>query len=404
MTVAAVEAVPFGLGHLAAAARDRDHELLVLVEDRSRYGYDLARGVPDGVTLIEIDTTDVDAMAGLLEDVEDLAGVVRLTDHRGRQALALARRLSLPHEDPEAVDLLESKARLRAHLYEHGFSRSAGHVFNPFEVVPGDLATLPFPCVIKDVHGRESRNVWVVDRPADLDRALVAMRTADLESGTLVAEPYFVGPLYSAETVAWAGSTRVLGITSHGVTPRPGVRAETTSFPVALPADEMEIVAAWLGRALASAGYHSGLTHTRFVRTGRGFEIVDVATRMGGAMTGPAVNVALGLNYHGAAVDLALGRRPRVLDEPRTVRLGVGSTALYAPHPGVFDRVVGADALRTHPGAPRVLPLKRSGEVVPSITDQRGVVAFVVADGPTAELSLHHATSAAAQLTIAMLG
>jgi hypothetical protein len=48
-------------------------------------------------------------------------------------------------------------------------------------------------------------------------------------------EPYFEGPLFSAETVSWDGETRLLGITSGVLSRDPYFREETGSFPVSTP-------------------------------------------------------------------------------------------------------------------------------------------------------------------------
>jgi hypothetical protein len=46
--------------------------------------------------------------------------------------------------------------------------------------------------------------------------------------------------------------------------------------------------------------------------------------------------------------------------------------------------------------------MRNPGDAVTSTTDQGGALAVVVAEGPTAELALHNALSAAGKLTARM--
>jgi biotin carboxylase len=238
-----------------------------------------------------------------------------------------------------------------------------------------------------------------VKRPEDLPAVLEAARAVPLRGGALTAEPYFAGPMYSAETVSWEGQTRLLGITSRALSPEPYFREEMGSFPVHFPDEAHDELAAWLSAILTSVGYREGVTHTEFIVTTDGFEIVEINTRMGGALVGEAVNLALGINMHSAFADLALGRRPRVMDQSFAIPQGVTQVALYAPATGIFDRVDGAETLARHPGSPVFYPFRNPGDVIESTIDQRGAVGLVLATGATAELSMHNAMSAAGKLT-----
>ena len=169
MTIALIESLNFGLGHLADAAAARGQELLLLTSDRSRYAYELSNEPGDSVKVIDVDTMNVDEIITALDGVEDLAGVVRMADIWSMQALETARRLGLPHEDIEAVALLRDKGRMRKHLYDKGFSAAPAVVIDAHTATPEALAdVLPFPCIIKDSAGSGSQNIWLVRTPADV--------------------------------------------------------------------------------------------------------------------------------------------------------------------------------------------------------------------------------------------
>jgi biotin carboxylase len=407
MTIAILESVNFGLRHLAAAARDRGHDVILLTEDRSRYAYELAGPAIESLRIVDVDTGDVDAVTAVLSTETGLVGLVRMSDPRSLQALAVAERLDLPHENSEAVHLLRDKGRLRRHLHDHGFSAAASVVLDLRAALVDDLleqlAGMVYPCIVKDVAGSLSQNVWLVRDARELPRVLAAAQQSEtLLSRAVTVEPYFVGPMYSAETVSWDGETRVMGVSSRGLSPEPSFREETASFPVEFPEKTRLALTEWLSAILKSVGYRAGVTHTEFIVTTTGFEIVEINTRLGGALIGESINRSLGINVHSAFIDLALGRRPAVMDGSGEVLRGSAQIAIYAPTAGVFDGIDGATTLLDHPGAPELFTLRERGDVIISTSDQRGLVAVVFTDGDTSELAMHNAVSAAGKLTVRM--
>ncbi|MER6063146.1 hypothetical protein ABT167_18555 [Streptomyces sp. NPDC001792] len=75
-----------------------------------------------------------------------------------------------------------------------------------------------------------------------------------------------------------------------------------------------------------------------------------------------------------AVIDMALGRRPALLDAPLTPLRGTPEDHLGRP-----------------PGLARLFPPHSRGPAMDRTTDWRGSVGSVVAHGPTAELAMHNA-------------
>ncbi|MFD5778896.1 ATP-grasp domain-containing protein [Streptomyces sp. NPDC126933] len=402
MAIAVIETLNFGLGHLAEAARTRGHELHLLTTDRSFYRYELEAESGASVKITDVDTSDVEKLVAVLREIPELAGIIRMTDLWSMPALEAAEELGLPRQSATAVALLRDKGRLRNHLHAHGFSRAPSVVFDPHTAVHDELTRkLSFPCVVKDVAGSSSQNVWLVRTSADLASVLDAARQVEeVRGGALTAEPYFVGPLYSAETLSWDGETRILGVSSRSLSPEPHFREDAVSFPVAFPEAEAKELADWLSSILAAVDYREGFTHSEFIITADGFEIVEINPRLGGALIGESIHQSLGINVHDAFIDLALGRRPALMDAQLQPQSGAAQVLVYAHEIGLFDRFTGEDLLAHHPGEPKLYPLKRPGDPVPSTTDQRGAVAVLFATGATAELALHNVMSAVGKLGV----
>ncbi|MBW4721461.1 ATP-grasp domain-containing protein [Saccharothrix obliqua] len=386
MTVVLLEALTFGLGRLTAAASDAGHDLVLLTGDRSIYAHELARGGP---RVVDVDTTDVTACEEVVRDLPDVAGLISSTDTWAVPGAELAQRLGLPGPSPEAVRVLRDKAAVRARLHACGLSRSG-----PLDPATADV----FPLVLKDSAGTSSRAVWLARTPAERDAALAEAAATALK-GTLVAEPYFEGPLYSAETITWRGETRLLGVLSRVLSPEPARREEASAFPVAFPDDDLTALDRWITRVLAAAGHEQGFAHTEFVLTARGPEVVEVNARIGGALVGEALCRALRTNVYDAMVQVSLGTRPGLLDGGTACGVATGFVALYPRAAGVLEGWTGLARLADLPGNPEWYPTARPGDVLEHLTDQRSCTGIVLAEGPTAELALHRAQAAAGGIT-----
>lgn len=403
MTIVALEALQFGLSRLATASSERGHQLCLLTRDRAMYWYELSQDACRDVRVIDVETFDTGKVLDCLARIPDLAGLINPTDAWSLKSVSVAQALGVPGQNPESVRLVRNKARLRNFLHERGLSRSSAEVIDPHTAQPEQLAArLPFPVVVKDAAGTSSRNVWLVRNPEELEAALTAAREAALLGDRLTAESYFCGPLFSAETISWRNQTRVIGVNSRILSSEPYFREEALSFPMALPPAARASLDGWVVGVLNAIGYTDGFSHTEFIMTRDGPEVVEVNPRLAGALVGESISQAFGINVYDAFIDMALGRRPALLDEDLRPRKGLGQILVYPHSTGILKTVDGTERLAEHPGDPRLYPVLAPGTEVRSVTDQRGCVAFLLASGETAEIALQNAISACGRLTVRM--
>ncbi|MFF2185356.1 ATP-grasp domain-containing protein [Streptomyces sp. NPDC058155] len=417
MTIAALEALSFGLGRTARAAHAAGHRFVLLTGDRSVYRHELATADGAyGVDVIDVDTFDPVAVRDALASLPDLAGLINTTDTWSVPAADLAQELGLPGPDPEAVKLLRDKARVRRTLHRAGLSAGTAVEVEPRpESAELVREAVGLPAVLKVSAGTSSRDVWIVHDYEGLRAALgEAEERAGGVNGTggvggaggaggagglngdLFAEPFLAGPLYSAETLSWEGHTRLLGVLSRQTSRRPAVREEAAAFPVALPPGELAAIERWVGEVLAAAGHEQGFAHVEFVLTRSGPELVEINRRIGGALVAEAMCRTLDVNVYEALVDVTLGRRPRLLDAPlRPTGPAVAFVLVYADEPGVLEGWAGLEGLNAFPGEVGWYPVRAAGDTVRHVGDQRGCTGMVLAEAPTAELAQHRAWSAA---------
>ncbi|MCF3124247.1 ATP-grasp domain-containing protein [Streptomyces arenae] len=401
MTIAALEALTFGLGRLIDAAAHAGHRLCLLTGDRDVYRHELEQLPPGALDIVDVDTTDDAACATALAAVPDLRGLINSTDTWSVPGAELAAKFGLPGPDPDAVRLLRDKSRVRALLHERGLSRSRALA------VPADpssaaeiLREIGLPAVLKDSAGTSSRNVWPVRDQRQL-RAALAEAAQRPFNGRLFAERFFSGPVYSAEALSWDGETRLLGVLSRQLSPEPSVREEAAAFPVAFSAPELERIEEWVGRVLDTAGHDRGFTHVEYVLTCDGPELVEINRRIGGALVGEALCRSLCANVYDAMVEVALGRRPALLDAvPDGSARGpaTGFVLVYADRAGTLTGWTGLEGLSAFPGAPEWYPTAVPGRRVEHLNDQRGCTGIVLAEADTAELALHRALSVAGSI------
>ncbi|MFI8942612.1 ATP-grasp domain-containing protein [Streptomyces syringium] len=398
MTVVSLEALTFGLGHLVRAADALGERIRLLTRDPLVYAHEL-RQLPDGaLDVVEIDTFDVDAVAADLSRLPGLRGLISSTDTWTLVGAELTARFDLPGLDAAVLELTRDKARVRNLLHETGLTKGraveAG-VLGADADYPRRLGKeVGFPAVLKDTAGTGSQNVWLARDEPELEEALREAGGRRL-TGRLFAEPYFSGPLYSAETLTWEGRTRLLGVSSRLMSREPHFREEITAFPVAFPEPQRLSLEKWLGEVLAAVGYTDRFAHVEFALTVTGPEIIEINPRIGGALVAEGMCRALGCNVYEAMVEASLGRRPRLIDAELPGGPAVAFVLGYPERAGVFTGVSGLDRLEGMPGSPAWYPVKRVGDRIEHLGDSRGYAGIVWAEAETAELATHRAVAAA---------
>jgi biotin carboxylase len=396
MKIVALEWLTFGLGELVDAAEERACTLHLLTRDRSRYSYEIERLGDSSLILHDADTTNADAVIEAISEIGDVGGLVSCTDTHSLVASEVCERLGLPGQNPQAVRMVRNKTEMRNRLHAKGLSRAPAI---SMERAVETHTELSFPLVIKDSAGTGSKNVWLARSPAELQDAIRQAQHSRLR-GFLSAEPYFIGPLYSVETITWEGQTRVLGVTGRVVSPEPYFREEALNSPVAVPRELQRRLDAWISEVLDVVGYDTGVAHTEFIVTKEGFEVVEINPRLIGGPLGTGMCKSYGTNLYTAFLDMARGKRPEIMDRELTPQCGTAHLLLYAPSPGIYRAIEGAEVLAIHPGEPEIRPVRSPGDAIVTVENQDGMVAFLSCTGETSEIALQNALSAATKLRV----
>ncbi|MFJ8674261.1 ATP-grasp domain-containing protein [Streptomyces sp. NPDC093589] len=401
--VIALEWLQFGLGRLVTAAAEEGLTIHLLTGNRSEYAYELSTVDSPHLVVHDVNTHDAQEVVEAIRAIGDVAGLINATDTWSLVSLDVREQLGLAGPDPASVRLIRDKARLRRRLHENGLSRADGSPLAPTDDAATVAARTGLPLIVKDSAGTGSEHVWLARTGDELTAVLDEARRVTLR-GHLIAEPYFLGPLYSIETLSWEGRARVLGVSSRRLSAPPVFREEALAFPVALPSALAADAEQWIEQVLKSVGHDEGFAHTEFILTDEGFEVVEINPRLGGGLLGEEISQTFDINLYATFLDLVRRRRPALMEAPLTPTQGAAHARLYAPRTGVFTECEGQELLSGHPGAPVLRPALPAGTTVRTVSHQDGCVAVLFATGATSELALQNVLSAAGELRVRMEG
>jgi biotin carboxylase len=245
--------------------------------------------------------------------------------------------------------------------------------------------------VLKPVDSAGSRGVRIVHGDVGIESALAAAR-AEATSDEVQVEEFVPGPQISTETLLTANHAETPGFADRNyadtVACHPIVLENGGWMPSALAPKQRAAVEDLVVRAARALGIVRGVAKGDVVvHATRGPMLIEMAARLGGGDFASAlVPLSNGVDYLGAALDIALGREPD-WESLRPVRQRVvANRYLFAP-PGRLEGVRGLELVRSWPETQKLALFVRPGEVLPPITHhgaRSGV--FVLAGDSRAQL------------------
>jgi biotin carboxylase len=223
-------------------------------------------------------------------------------------AARVAAGVGLPHPlTPASAALAVSKQRQRERFDEAGVPQPRWH--------PATEASdeLPVPAVVKPADRQGQKGITLVERRAELVRA-VELAVAESRTGLALVEEYVRGPEVTVNGFSVEGRFRALTVTDRLTAPPPafGV-ALAHAWPSEHPVDAAVEAAS---RAAEALGILQGPTYTQVALGPDGPRVVELAARLGGGHDAELCRAALGIDLNGLALAAALGE-PLEMPEPR---------------------------------------------------------------------------------------
>jgi len=257
--------------------------------------------------------------------------------------------------------------------------------------------------VIKPVDSRGSRGVQRVAQVEDLGKAFLLARSHS-PSERVMVEQYLDGPQVSTESIVLDGVCYTPGFSDRNYEYlekyAPFFIENGGDLPSHLPADIQDKVKDLVGRAAAAMGVTTGTVKGDIVvHQGQPY-VIELAARLsGGFFCSKEIPLNTGVDFLGAAINIALGEPVDPTALTPTKQDAVIQRYVF-PEPGTVMSVTGADAAAAVPGIAEVVVTARVGDIIPPAGDKRPSGAMVLATATTREAALKAAQDALAQIVI----
>jgi len=335
--------------------------------------------------------------------IRKIDGVICVAADAPVTAATVAQRLRIPGLPVHVAELACDKLAMKKCF------RSAGVAVPWFAEVstPQELQRIAIErgrdLVIKPVDSRGSRGVQRIAQVEDLAKAFM-LALSHSPSERVMVEQYLEGPQVSTESVVLDGICYTPGFSDRNYEYleryAPFFIENGGDLPSHLPADIQQKVKDLVGRAASAMGVTSGTVKGDIVVHKGEPYVIELAARLsGGFFCTREIPLNTGVDFIGAAINLALGEPVDPADlEPRRQDAVIQRYAF--PAPGTVVSVEGADTARGIPGIAEVVVTARTGDVIPPAGDKRPSAAMVLATGATRDAALKAAGDALALIKI----
>ncbi|GHB11254.1 MULTISPECIES: ATP-grasp domain-containing protein [Streptomyces] len=347
---------------LPRALGEGGHHFTFLTRDLQHY----LRSAPEGtehplLTARNVVTAPTNDVGTLLPQAERLHealrfdGVITSCDYYLPTAARIAARLGLPGPAAEAMENACRKDATRRILDAAGLPGPRFAVCTDAVAAAEAARAIGYPLVVKPVDLCAGMLVRRVDDETELAAACDALAgfpvnaRGQLRTPHILLEEFLRGPEVSVETVSYAGTTHVVGVTDKSVGGAPAFIETGHMFPAALGPDDLAAATGTALRAGAALGLDDVVAHTEIKLTPDGPRVVEVNPRPAGNRITELVRHVTGIDLAAACVDVALGREPDL--RRRDTGLRSAAIGFLVPEAaGTLASVEGAAGMRDADG------------------------------------------------------
>jgi biotin carboxylase len=370
---------PAQLG-LLAAARERGLFVIALDRDPAAPGFRYA----DRRAII---STEDEQGIERLASAESVDGVIAPgIDWPVGIAARVAEKMGLPHPiSPAAATLAVSKQKQREALSNAGVPQPEWHIVS--ELQDG----LPVPSVVKAPDRQGQKGLTLVRSEAELPDAIAAA-IEESRSGSAIVEELVEGPEVTVNAFSLRGEFHPLTVTDR-------LTADPPAFGVALahvwPSEAGAKAAAVAEKAVQALGIENGPSYTQLRIGPDGPQVIEVAARLGGGHDAELVNLALGVDLNGLALQAALGETIWSAALQPTPEVGGAIVRFLVPPEGTLEEVEGVEEARAVEGVQDVRIYREPGHVFGPFRRGADRAGAVLAIGGSREEALERADEAA---------
>ncbi|WP_159991007.1 ATP-grasp domain-containing protein [Pelistega ratti] len=396
MNIVLVEALTFGLGRLVKAAQEMNVTLHLLTYNKAFYFYELNQIESKHLVVYEIDTFNPENIIAYCQNLNKFGGIISLTDTWAMAVQEILPQLGLKAQN--ATTICRHKDLFRQKLLENNLTSGTVNIIYPKKGKNTIPDNIHYPVIIKDPSGTGSKSVWFAENDNELSHLLDMIGNNEQLEKVLI-ETYFKGTLFSAETISFKGETKILAISSRILSDIPLFMEKAISLPINTNHQELSGVEEWIKKILSCIAYTDGFAHIEFIVTPNGFEVVEVNPRLGGIQIGEALCQSYDTNIYKAFIEIAVGKRPSLLDMTLIPKIFTAQVVIYAKQTGYFK---GINDKYINKERTKIFPYAQSGKKIDTITDQSACVGILMTTAQSSEIALLNAISEANKVIVQM--
>ncbi|MFD7130608.1 ATP-grasp domain-containing protein [Streptomyces sp. NPDC059894] len=313
-----------------------------------------------------------------------VGGIITTFDSAVPVMAQVADILGLNGPSPEAAAALRDKAAMRKRFAELGLPSAQSVLVRTLDEARAAADKIGFPVVIKPTYGTGSAGVVLAQDPSEVEAAFTKAREVGIDLSDcwdLVVEEYLDGLEVTVDALVYNGEILFHNISDNpDLMPGPTFPEVEFITPTAFP--EETVAAAFAANELTIKGFglDNAVVHSEMRMTSRGPRLLELHPRPAGQRVPQITFRSLGVDLMGAAIEIALGRRPVIKPKQRGY---AGYRAVCPEVPGVLKAIYGLDDAADSPGVFDVEVFLHPGTrlaTVPEAVQQDVTYVYVEAD------------------------
>lgn len=317
------------------------------------------------------------------------SGIIGTDDTTTEIASQVAKKLSLPHNDPQAVKITQRKDLARLCLKKSNVNIPKFDLLDITKDISEQKINISFPAVIKPVALSASRGVIRVNNEEELEQAVkrvskmlaLELQLDDVVKNILLLEEFIPGKEVAIEAMLHRGEVDVLAIFDKP-DPLDGPFFEETYYIT--PTSYSEKIQQDIKQAVIDSctayGLKEGPIHAECRINEKGVWILEVAARTIGGMCGQLLSLGSGHSLEELVLLHAMGKRLEI----KKLETAAGVLMIPIPKAGILKRVEGLLNAQRIPFIKDVTIEVREGYELTPLPEGNSYLGFIFAEAPTA--------------------
>jgi len=316
------------------------------------------------------------------------SGIIGTDDTTIELAAKVAEKLSLPHNDPKAVNVAQRKDLTRLSLEKSAVKIPEFDLLTTTKPLSEQTVKVKFPAVIKPVALSASRGVIRVNDQLELQQAIDRIKSMLLEERQinesireiLLLEEFIPGKEVAIEAMLHNGKLDVLAIFDKP-DPLDGPFFEETYYitPTSFSEKIQQEIKRTVLQSCQSYGLSEGPIHAECRINEKGVWILEVAARTIGGMCGRLLSLGTGHSLEELVLLHAMGQRV----EMKTLESAAGVLMIPIPGAGILKRVEGLLEAQRIPFITELSIEVREGYELVPLPEGNSYLGFIFAEAPT---------------------